>query len=154
MVTSKETRAAIIALHQSSLTSTKIAFETHVAERTVYRIVKGFRETGSTEVKKASGRPRLSNKRQDRFVVRNALQNRVLSKELAQDWQQAGVSASARTVRRRLLDNGLASRKAAKKPFFTKKNISDRLADEFCRKHKDWVVEDWCKVIFSDEAPF
>ena len=99
MLTSKETRAAIIALHQSGLASKKIAFQTHMAERTVLRIIKGFRETGSTEVKKASGRPRLSNKRQDRLVVRNALQNRVLSsKELAQDWQQAGVSASAHLI--------------------------------------------------------
>ena len=64
-----------------------------MAERTVYRIIKGFRETGSTEVKKASEHPRLSNKCQD-HLVRNALQNRRLSsKELAEDWQQADVSA-------------------------------------------------------------
>ena len=101
MVTSKETHAAIIALHQSGLASKKIAFQAHMAERTIHRTIKGFRETGSIEVKKASGRPRLSNKRQDRLVVRNALQNHVLSsKELAQDWQHAGVSASALTVRR------------------------------------------------------
>ena len=34
----------------------------------------------------------------------------------------------------------------------SKKNIKDRL--KFCRKYKDWTAEDWCKVIFSDEAPF
>ena len=61
------------------------------------------------------------------------------------------MSASAHTMRRRLLDNGLASRSAAKKPLLIKKNIRDRL--ELCRNHKDYVVEDWCKVIF-DEAPF
>ena len=89
-----------------------------MAERTVYRITKGFRETGSAEVKKPSGRPRLSNKRQDRLVVRNVLQHRVLSsEELAQDWQQAGVSASYSEAP--TFGNGLASRKAAKKPFLT-----------------------------------
>ena len=56
------------------------------------------------------------------------------------------------TVRPRLLDNGLVSRRAAKKPLLSKKNIKDRL--KFCRKYKDWTAEDWCKVIFSDEAPF
>uniref|UniRef100_A0A4W4G5F6 BTB domain-containing protein n=1 Tax=Electrophorus electricus TaxID=8005 RepID=A0A4W4G5F6_ELEEL len=44
------------------------------------------------------------------------------------------------------------SRRAAKKPLLSKKNIKDRLT--FCRKYRDWTAEDWGKVIFSDEAPF
>ena len=60
--------------------------------------------------------------------------------------------ASARTVRPRLLDNDLESRRAAKKPLLSKKILKDRLI--FCRKYKDWTAEDWRKVIFSDEAPF
>ncbi len=51
----------------------------------------------------------------------------------------------------RRLDNSLVSRRAAKKPLLSKKNIKDRL--KFCRKYKDWTAEDWCKDIFS-EAPF
>uniref|UniRef100_A0A9J8CY34 Transposase Tc1-like domain-containing protein n=1 Tax=Cyprinus carpio carpio TaxID=630221 RepID=A0A9J8CY34_CYPCA len=74
------------------------------------------------------------------------------SAELAQEWQQVGVRASARTVRPRLLDNSLVSRRAAKKPLLSKKNVKDRL--KFCRKYKDCTAEDWCKVIFNDEAPF
>ena len=49
------------------------------------------------------------------------------STELAQEWQQAGVRATARTVRRRLLKDGLVSRRAAKKPLLSRKNIRDRL---------------------------
>ena len=60
--------------------------------------------------------------------------------------------ASAHTVRPRLLDYGLVSRRAAKKPLLSKKNVKDRL--KFCRKYNDWTAEDWCKVIFSDEVPF
>ncbi|KAL7870253.1 hypothetical protein SRHO_G00077500 [Serrasalmus rhombeus] len=74
------------------------------------------------------------------------------SAELAQEWQRAGVSTSERTVRRRLLEDGLLSRRAAKKPLLSKKNIKRRLT--FCRKYWDWTAEDWGKVIFSDEAPF
>ncbi|XP_071263529.1 centrosomal protein of 44 kDa isoform X3 [Salvelinus alpinus] len=51
--------------------------------------------------------------------------------ELAQEWQQAGVSASARTVRRRLLEDGLVSRRATKKPLLSRKNTRDRLI--FCK---------------------
>ncbi|XP_073719128.1 uncharacterized protein [Misgurnus anguillicaudatus] len=68
--------------------------------------------------------------------------------ELAEEWQQAGVSASARTVRRRLLEDGLVSRSH----FSPKKPIRDSLI--ICRKYSEWTAEDWGKVIFSDEAPF
>jgi hypothetical protein len=50
------------------------------------------------------------------------------------------------------LDNGLVSRRAAKKPLLSKKNIKDRL--KFCKKYKDWTTEDRYKVVFSDEAIF
>ena len=54
-------------------------------------------------------------------------------------------------VRHGLLDNGLASGRPAKKPHLTKKNIRDWL--ELCRKYRDWVAEDWCKVVFLMELP-
>ena len=62
------------------------------------------------------------------------------STELAQEWQQAGVSASTRTVRRRLLKDGLVSRRAAKKPLLTRKNIRDKLI--FFKRYRDWTAED------------
>uniref|UniRef100_A0A672NBH5 Lysosomal membrane ascorbate-dependent ferrireductase CYB561A3 n=1 Tax=Sinocyclocheilus grahami TaxID=75366 RepID=A0A672NBH5_SINGR len=90
---------------------------------------------GSTAVKKPSGRPRLSSKHQDRLLLRTQLWNHVTSSaELAQEWQQVGVRASASTVRPRLLDNGLVSRRAAKKPLLFKKNVKGRL--KFCRKYR------------------
>ncbi|RXN21029.1 transposase-like protein [Labeo rohita] len=148
MVTCKETRAAIIALHKNGFTGKDIA-----PKSTIYRIIKNFKERGSILVKKASGRPRKSSKRQDRLLKRIQLRDRsATSAELAQEWQQAGVSASARTVRRRLLEDGLVSRRAAKKPLLSKKNIRDRLI--FCKKYGEWTAEDWGKVIFSDEASF
>ena len=68
-------------------------------------------------MKKASGRLRKSSKHQDHFLKLIQLRDRGnTSTELAQEWQQAGVSASARTVRQRLLEDGLVSRMVAKKP--------------------------------------
>lgn len=103
-------------------------------------------------MKKASGHPRKSSKHQDHLLKLIQLWDRgTNSTELAQEWQQAGVSASACTVRRRLLEDGLVSR-AAKKPLLSRKNIRDRLI--FCKRYRDWTAEDWGKVIFSDESPF
>ena len=50
------------------------------------------------------------------------------------------------------MDNGLVSRRAAKKPLLSRKNIRDRLI--FCKRYRDWTADDWGKVIFSDESPF
>uniref|UniRef100_A0A674DNM5 Transposase Tc1-like domain-containing protein n=1 Tax=Salmo trutta TaxID=8032 RepID=A0A674DNM5_SALTR len=107
----------------------------------------------SIVVKKASGLPRKSSKHQDRLLKLIQLRDQgTTSTELAREWQQAGVSASARTVRRRLLEDGLVSRRASKKPLLSRKNIRDRLI--FCKRYRDWTAENWGKVIFSDESPF
>ena len=121
MVTCKET-SAVIALHKKGFRGKDIA-----PKSTIYQIIKNFKESSSIVVEKASGRPRKSSKRQDRLLKLIQLRDRgTTSTELAQEWQQAGVSASARTVRRRLLEDGLVSRRAAKKPLLSRKNIRDR----------------------------
>ncbi|CAJ0924187.1 unnamed protein product [Ranitomeya imitator] len=153
MVISNETRAAIIALHKNGLTGKSIAATKIAPQSTIYRIIKNFKERASIVVKKAPGRPRKTSKRQDRILKLFQLRDRTTSSaELAQEWQQAGVSASARTVRRRLFEQGLVSRRAAKKPLLSRKNIRDRLI--FCKRYREWTAKDWGKVIFSDESPF
>ena len=94
MVTCKETRAVIIALHKKGFTGKDIAASKIAPKSTIYRIIKNFKERGSIVVKKASGRPRKSSKRQDRLLKLIQLQDRgTTSAEFAQEWQQAGVSA-------------------------------------------------------------
>ena len=104
-------------------------------------------------MKKASECPRKSSKRQDCLLKLSQLLDwGTTSTELAQEWQQAGVSASGRTVRRRVSEDGLVSRRAAKKPLLSRKNIRNRMI--FCKRYRDWTAEDWGKDIFSDEYPF
>ena len=91
MVTCKETRAVIIALHKKGYTGKDIAASKIEPKSTIYQIIKNFKERGSIVVKKASGRPRKLNKRQDRLLKLIQLQDRgTTSTELAQEWQQAG----------------------------------------------------------------
>ena len=128
MVTCKETHAVIIALHKKGFTGKDIAASKIAPKSTIYRIIKNFKESGSIFVKKASGRPRKSSKHQDRLLKFIQLWDQgTTSTELAQEWQQAGVSASAHTVRQRLLEDGLVSRRAAKKPLLSRKNISSMM---------------------------
>lgn len=57
-----------------------------------------------------------------------------------------------RTVDHRLSETGLDSYVARKKPFISENNKKKRL--EWCLTHKDWTVDDWKNVLWSDESSF
>ena len=77
-------------LHKKGFTGKDIAASKIAPKSTIYRIIKNVKENGSIIVKKASGRPRKPSKHQDLLWDRGTT-----STELAQEWQQARVSASA-----------------------------------------------------------
>jgi hypothetical protein len=57
---------------------------------------------------------------------------------------------SERTVRRRRSEASLGSYVAAEKPGLSAENVVKRL--QWAQRYKDWTVEDWKKVIWSDES--
>ena len=150
MVTCKETRAFIIALHKIGFTGKDIAASKIALKSTIYQELQGERfnccEEGFRTPKKVQQAPGPSPK------VDSAAGSGHHHTELAQEWQQAGVSASACTVSQIPFEDGLVSRRTAKKPLLSRKNIRDRLI--FCKRYRDWTAKDWGKVIFSDESPF
>ena len=86
MVTCKVTRAVIIALRKKGFTGKDIAGSKIASKSTIHRITKNLKESDSIVVKKASGHPRKSSKRQDRLL--KLLQMRdwgTTSTELAQE---------------------------------------------------------------------
>ncbi len=70
-----------------------------------------------------------------------------LTKTLKEDHN---ISIDRRTVARALNNQGLRAGEKKKKPGLSQKNIKARL--EWAKEHKDWTVEDWNRVIFSDES--
>ena len=60
------------------------------------------------------------------------------------------VSISETTLRWRRLEADLGSYIAMKKPGLSVENVAKRLAS--AEKYKNWTVEDWKKVIWSDES--
>jgi transposase len=63
---------------------------------------------------------------------------------------ELGIKVSRGTVTNALKNNGLKSHEKQTKPMLSKKNVADRLS--FANTHKDWTVEDWKNVIWSDET--
>ncbi|GES94169.1 IS630 family transposase [Rhizophagus clarus] len=62
------------------------------------------------------------------------------------------IEVNANTIRRVLKRNGLHSRVKQKKPLLSKKHRKIRLT--FAKKYQHWTVEDWKKVVWSDESKF
>ena len=54
------------------------------------------------------------------------------------------------TVRRGLKQVGMKSVVKTNKPFLSKRHRKERM--DFAIAHKDWTVEDWKRVIWSDES--
>jgi transposase len=70
---------------------------------------------------------------------------------VARDFRKEfGVNVSDWTIRRALRRAGLSARVKQKKPKLTPKHIRDRL--DFAKKHQNWTVNDWERVIFSNES--
>jgi transposase len=70
--------------------------------------------------------------------------------QLAGDLSQLGIEISGHTVAKILKKMGFKKTKPTRKPGLTKKMREERLA--WCLIHKDWTLDDWKMVIFSDET--
>lgn len=142
-------RAIIQQYHKDGLRQREICKRLKLNKSTVCRLVQHFSRTGSSEAKKSTGRPRITSKRDDIAIGRSARVNPTYSS--TQIMLDSGVHASTRTIRRRLLKEfGLAARRAAKKPLLTDQQRRKRL--KFCKERQHWTVENWKKVLFTDET--
>ena len=63
---------------------------------------------------------------------------------------RTGIKVSEWTARRALRDVGYKAIEKKKKPALLKKNIKARI--EFAKRYKNFAVDDWKRVIWSDEV--
>ena len=147
-------RAQASLLHDQGWSQRKIAEFLDISRCGVRLAIEKKRWNPETSFKSAMrpGRKKKTSVQTDRAIVRfSKLSPRSSSAKI-----QAGLpkteNVSLRTVRRRLFNAGLKSRKPARKPLLTSKNIADRMA--FCQKYQDWSEDQWENVFFSDESTF
>lgn len=63
--------------------------------------------------------------------------------------QNFGISMSTQTVKRALQRSGLSSQQMKKKPHLFYKHVKARL--DFARIHEHYTLDDWGRVIFTNE---
>jgi len=147
-------RERIFSLVQEGIPSHSIGSREDVSHTSVNRIRRKKEETGSFDTIPKPGRPRILTERHDRNIARliksgecsNAIQ---VQKSLISN---ENIFVSASTIRRSLKRQGLVARVKKKKPLLLKRHRIARKA--FAKKYRNWTIEDWRRVVWSDESKF
>ncbi|KAG1484483.1 hypothetical protein G6F54_012869 [Rhizopus delemar] len=125
-----------------------IAKEIGVHESTVSRY---SRRLFSNRKVSIGGRPTVVSKVTKRLIKRKVIEGVLkTAKEVHRELVQLGYDISYRSAINVLKSMELHSSIKKKKPFLTKAHMQHRL--EWTKKHQDLTVEEWRKVVFSDET--
>ena len=149
-------RASIISLWSNTqLSQRDIARRFGVNQSMVSRLLKQVAKTGSgsPQRKGKCGRKQKTSPRDDIFLIRQSkLDPRKTSFDLQRDLSHTGKQISFSTVRKRLVMAGRKAIRPVKKQLLTNKMKKKRL--QWAKKYKSWTVDQWKKVMFSDESHF
>ena len=145
---SVEDSARLIGHLEAGQSITKVCQLFNVNKTTVYRLQKKYEQTRSVKRSRGSGRPRKTTHEEDRDIVTIHENDRFKNpKATASD-----ANLSVWTVRRRLKEQGLSPRKPACNPRLTVNHREARL--QWAVIHRRWNLDQWSKVLFTDEASF
>lgn len=111
-------------------------------------IWKKYNETGTTQNRRRSGRPKKVRSHTERAIVREALQNR--RKTFANIGNDQVPKLSESTVQKVLARHNYRRCVARRVPFLTTAQKKQRM--RWAREYKGFTKKDWSRVIFSDEC--
>jgi transposase len=129
------------------------AAQLEISKSCVKRAKDRHEETGSISHRPGTGRKRKTDEKTDRVIKRIAVLNRRKSiRALHSEVRRSNIDISLGTLCNRLNEMKFESTPTIKRQLLTRKHKQKRV--EFCRKYRDWTLEDWSRVIFSDESNF
>jgi Transposase len=95
-----------------------------------------------------SGRPPILKRHDKRLILRIIRKNPKITYQVLK--QESGVTVHKNTIYRMLKSEGITNWLAKRRPLLIPEVVAKRLA--FCKKYKNWMYTEWCKIIFSDEC--
>ena len=143
------TSAHIISLLQSGRSTRQIAAITHVSKTTVSDIAK--RHLPGL-IKAKGGRPSKLSEADVRHAIRLITTGKAdTAVQVARRLRDiSNMPVSTQTIRNHLRRSGLKALVKKRKPLLTRKLMKDRL--DFALAHQHWTVDDWKRVVWSDET--
>lgn len=147
-------RVKIVTMFDIGKKICEIVEETKCNRSAIRKIISKWKETRTVANIYKTGRPRVTNRREDRKIVNLVKQNPKTTafKTAKQLEKDIGTKLSVSTIRRRLHEAGFKGQKPKKKPLLSKRNIRKRL--DWAKKRVNWAQQDWSKVIWSDESKY
>lgn len=102
-------------------------------------------------IRQPAGRPRILSTRTKHDLKRKMLSGQLKTGvDVHKYLREVGNNIGYQTVLDNLREIGFQSRRKSKKPFLSRKHRQARY--NWARTHRNWTVEDWKRVIFSDET--
>ncbi|GBN36419.1 hypothetical protein AVEN_112992-1 [Araneus ventricosus] len=149
-----EMKWRIVGRLEAGQSQVQICREFNLTPSVVCNLWKQLQDTGSIERKPGQGRPRATTATEDRYLSIIARRNRgATASQLFRDLYAAtGTHVSRVTVSKRLHETGLFARRPAVCVPLTSTNRRIRLT--WCRKHRDWSMDQWAIVLLTDESRF
>ena len=146
---SEEIHNSIVSLLDTGLSSRKIQAQLGVSRSTVNRVRAKARPDAQ---KSLGGRPAKLTATDKRRLVRMVTSGKADSAtQLTQELKNTtNINASTDTVRRALKEAGLKAIIKQNKPRLLPRHFRQRL--DFALRYQYWTVDDWKRVIFSDET--
>jgi transposase len=142
-------RQHILTLLDSGLSGHQVSAQTGISNATISRLRSRYQPYYQ---KSSGGRPSKLSENDIRYASRligtGRAENAVQVTKTLQDILNQPLSAQ--TVRNNLKATGMKAVVKKKRPILTKRHRKDRL--DFALSHKDWTLEDWKKVVWSDET--
>lgn len=153
-INERDTRLAVVTLHNSGMKVPEICEKQGLSRSTVYDILKKYKNENTIERSSGSGASlKLSTEEIDFLKSKIKINNRLSFPKLAKLlYQEKGIRVSKWTISRALEYEGLFARSPAKKPLLSDKNIKDRLTA--VSEWIYWPARAYKNIIWSDECRF
>ncbi len=143
-----EDRGAIVGMRKIGHSFSEISSITSTPLSTLKTVFYNFNKYGTVKSLKTSGRPPIFLERDSRALLRLIEENRRIT--LSQIQLLWPIKLSMCTIRRMLHNIGLRNCIPRKKPNLNENHLKKRL--EWALERKNWGVEEWNKVIWTDES--
>jgi transposase len=145
----EEMRNNVISLLDAGLSTRQIARDLDLGNATVHRVREKARPNAQ---KSRGGRPAKFTAADKRRLIRAITSGQAdTAPHAAQKLSNInGMKVSTETVRRALKEAGMKAVVKKNKPRLLQRHIRQRL--DFALRYQHWTVEDWRRVVFSDET--
>ena len=149
-----EKRARVCALLEHGMSTRYVASHEGISQSAVVKIRQRVEETGSYADRPRVGRPRQLTERGARLAARMIVSGKCQTAVNVQHELETShlAAVSGKTVRRILRSTGIRARAKRKRPLLKKRHWLQRL--RFAKKYQNWSVDDWRRVVWSDESKF